>query len=375
MFARVQTRPIPRVVRMMKVARDLGYSPVFLGSVRDQTSGRRDDWDGFPVERIGEPFPLLNGRGLVAYVRGVSSYNAALYKQLKAIQPAIVHASDVETMAASLLYCKSRRIPLLYNVHDNFADRYALPRPIRRVLNVFEGLLVRLSTVAMVPEPFRRDSLPRWARGRVRVIRNTPVDIGFQPPRDRTADPRVRVVYVGWLDDGRGIDHLLDLVERHDRLDVRIAGDGDSALVARIKESSATYLGYLNHEQALEATSEADYVIAPYDPVRPINRYAAPNKLAEALCVGRPVIINSEVLVGHQPELNGCLISVPYAELSDIGPAILADYEDQVSYEQKCRDARAAYEQLYSWTAVEECTMSAYSEALGDAHVLAARAT
>ena len=48
------------------------------------------------------------------------------------------------------------------------------------------------------------------------------------------------------------------------------------------------------NEDVIAETARCDFSAALYDPIRPINRFAASNKIAEALAVGRPLIINDD---------------------------------------------------------------------------------
>lgn len=349
-FVRLASRPIPRVTRMMRSAEERGLRPVFLGSVRSEGLPRHDQWAGYEVLRIGPTHPLLNGRRPVAYLTGILRFNVALLKELRRIRPALVHASDVETTPASIIYTLATGTPLLYNCHDNLADRYQLPHLLRSILNAVEGLVVLSSNIALVPEDFRRAALPAWCRHRINVVRNSPEDTGVAAPRAHR-DGRVRILYAGWLDWGRGLAELLTLAEQHPWIEMWVAGEGNSEIMGAVGRSRATYLGYLDHSAVMAATREVDFVAAFYDPSRPINRAAAPNKLAEAFCTGRPVLTNEEVLVAQAPELTSCTLRVPYARIAELHEEIrrVMEAEGGARYLSMCQSARAVYDKQYSW--------------------------
>jgi len=217
-FVRLDSRPVPRVTRMMRVAAEMGMAPTFLGAPRKEGLPRTEEWEGMHVERVGPVQPMLNGAGLRQYVVGTLWFNAAVFSALRKVRPGLVHASDVESAPACILYTKLHRVPFIYNIHDNFADRYVVPDIVRFFLNALEGLFVQASASTVVPESFRRQALPPWVHRKVSVVRNTPVDIG------RTVPPptgeRVRVLYAGWLDNGRGLSALLTLSSRHSDLEL-----------------------------------------------------------------------------------------------------------------------------------------------------------
>lgn len=336
----------------MRIVADRGLQPTYFGSLRAENLARVDEWDGFEVIRIGPYFPLLNGRRPLVYLRGVFLFNLALLSELRSRRPRLIHASDSETMPASVLYHLVTGVPLVFNIHDNLADRYCVGPAIRGVLNALEGSMVRLSDAALVPESFRRAALPKWCQHRVHVVRNSPEDTGWSPPT-LAGGRRVRVLYAGWLDWGRGLSALIELANQHAWLEIIIAGDGDSDVVEAISRSSATFRGYLSHAEVMAATKQADFVAAFYDPVRPINRAAAPNKLAEAFSAGRPVLINEEVLVAQAPELAACTVRVPYANIASVAALVRAVTRSD-EYAGMCRSARAVYESQYSWASIRQ---------------------
>ncbi|MGE5563260.1 MAG: hypothetical protein ACM3ZV_08105 [Bacillota bacterium] len=337
---------------MMHVGDERGLRTLYLGARREPGLSRADVWEGLSVERIGPEFPLLNGTRPLTYVSSVVAYNIALYRALRRTRPAVVHASDIETMPASTIYRLGHQTRLIYNIHDNVAQRYRLPAVIRNLLNVVEGLFVRASDVALVPEGFRRDALPRWARSKVRIIRNTPRDLGRAPLPDPGAP--IRIFFGGWLDWGRGLGQLLELVSENADFELVIAGEGSPDVIARVKANPRTrFLGFIGHEQVMRECAASHIIPALYDPRRLINRYAASNKLAEALSLGRPVLINNEMMIARELEPFDCTITTNYSSIRHVAPALRAELLDRKRFTILSNNARSTYEKLYSWDAAK----------------------
>jgi len=357
-FARLASRPIPRVVRMAQVARELGYEPLFCAAMRDQGLPRADEWQGLPITRIGPYFPLLNGRRPWFYLRSVLAYNRALFRLLRQKRPAIVHASDVETMPASVLYRLLNRCRLVYNIHDNLAQRYDIPEFVRAVLNLIEGCYVLRSDATVVPEEFRRQALPRWCRRKVAIVRNTPGEIAIAPPPP--TDALIRVFFGGWLDWGRGLRALLEIARLNERVELRIAGEGSDEIVRALRSHPRIrYLGFLDHESVLEETRRCHIVPALYDPAREINRFAASNKLAEAFAIGRPVLLNVELEIAAQFSGSPCVIAGPYAAIADSWPRVQRLVDDRSAYVEACAEARRHFDRSYAWPPVREAMVRA----------------
>lgn len=357
-FARLASRPIPRVLRMEGIARDLGYRTIFCGARREPGLSLEDEWQGVRIHRLGPQFPLLGGRNVGLYVRSVALFNFALFRFLRRTRPALLHASDIETMPAAILYRAIYRTKLIYNIHDNFAQRYVIPAWIRSLLNLVEGICVRLSHVTIVPEEFRRRALPSWSQWKVKVVRNTPGDIAYCPP-SKSPDGRIRIFYGGWLDWGRGIRQLLELASEQPRIELRLAGEGAPEIVAQISaHPSATYLGFLDHREVLEETRRSHVIAAMYDPARLINRYAASNKIAEALAIGRPILINSELEVATLFTNSPCAIITAYSDTQSAWQEIEQLLSNWSTYIAACVSARNLFEEHYAWAPVRNAITS-----------------
>ncbi|PWK50878.1 glycosyltransferase [Pleionea mediterranea] len=361
-FLRTSSKPIPRVKRVAHVANELGYETLFVGAYRDGNLKRKDVWDGLEVERVGKFYPMLNGVGLMTYLKGVVSYNRGAFKLLKDKKPDVIHFSDVESFFAVFFYRIFSKVSTLYNIHDNFGQRYPLPKLVNQLLNIFEGLIVRFTTATMVPEQFRADALPKFCRSKIQVVRNTPVDPGASPHAG-FEDDKIKLVFAGWLDEGRGIDTLLELAEMEPRVELHVAGEGSKELIERLESKrNCKYYGFLDHEQVLSLTRECDFVFAHYSPHRTINIYAAPNKLAESLAVSRPVIINSEALVSKPVQCKSCGIVTDYGDVRELHKNILALVANYDAYISACKKARELFEEEYSWESVKESTVAVFKK-------------
>lgn len=364
-FLRTSSRPIPRILRMMGVGVEAKLEPYFIGAFRHEGLSSNDQWSGFEVKRVGKHFPLANGRGLISYLVGIFWFNIECYKALKRDKPAIVHSSDFESFLCGWLYCLMSGSFFIYNIHDNLSQRYPLPWVFRWLLNCVEGFFVLGSDVSLVPEDFRKSSLPWFCRKKVRVIRNTPEDMasGFEPLQLDESGV-VSVFFAGWIEKGRGVESLIELA-RLPWIEIKVAGDGDDELVDKIvAHEKIKYLGYLNHDQIMSETKKSHFVFALYDPIRVINRYAAPNKVAEALSCGRPVIINSEVVISENIQGNNCGLVMSYGDVPAIVEGLERLRKSPGNYQLLCQNARDLFEREYAWNIAKEKSIEIYEMAL-----------
>ncbi len=357
-FVRMAARPIPRVTRMMQVARDMGFNCIFVGAFREKGLPVNDGWSGMPIVRVGPYFPLLNGRRLFLYVTSVLRFWISVIRELPRLNPSFVHASDFEAAVPCVIYGFLWRRKVVFNIHDNLAARYSLGVAVAGLLNIFEGVLAASSDVTVVPEQFRKKLLPKWAQGSVIIVRNSPVDPGVQQPVPYTGRPRI--MFAGWLDRGRGLGELIKLALAG-TIDLIVAGEGDSRLIAELQSAHGVeYLGFLGHDDVMEETRKCNFVAAFYDPVRPINRLAASNKIAEALALGMPILVNVEMEISGILKSADCAVLLPYPELSNLTEHIRQSVGSEGRYHEMCANARRLYEREYDWGMVRKSMLSVY---------------
>ena len=348
-FVRPGSFPISRVVRNLRVAKSNGYDPVYIGAARDASLPKFDTWEGFPIERVGISYALLGGKRAWLYLFGVLTFALAANRRLFQLKPAVVHGSDVEGMLGCLLYrFVYRRTTLLFNVHDNMPQRYRCPAFAKACLRVFEGLIARCADRVVLPDARRVEAMGRWAPEDPVLVPNTPEDPG--KPSDPPAAGRVRLLLVGWLDWRRGVETAKDLLESSDAIELVVAGDGPPDVVEAIRSfPRTTYHGFVTHERVFELAADCHAFLALYDPACEINRNASPNKVGDALALGRPVIINSEVAVAASLIAADCAITVPYDRTDQLATAIDRELRTPFRLAQLCRNARRHYEQVYDW--------------------------
>jgi glycosyltransferase involved in cell wall biosynthesis len=361
-FLRTCTRPIPRVLRFMEISRRMGLEPEFWGAYRDKELGRDEVYEGEKVTRKGDFFPLVNGSQGKKYVKGVYNYCSAAVRDLKKIKRdvKVIHCSDVEPFMATVVFRLFSRAKVIYNIHDNLSQRYCqFPAWVNFILNQIEGMCVVLSTVAVVPEEFRRAALPWWCRYNVKVAKNSPMSAIHVPGRKFDENSTLMILYAGWLDEGRCIEQLIALAEAKPWIEIIIAGDGDPSIHQLVDEKvkvlpNLIYKGYVANSEAIELTQQCDLVFANYKANRVINIFAASNKIAEALCTGRPVIINQEIKISKIIQQYDCGVVEAFGDIDGIINKLQRYRSEKGLYEQESKNARQLYDEQYSWEQVQQ---------------------
>jgi glycosyltransferase involved in cell wall biosynthesis len=258
------------------------------------TSGARPS---DPVAAAGPPPSLtLSGR-LRRIIRGLSFLRQAILVARRT-RPKLVQANDWNTMWTGLaikLGCGSQ---LVYDSHELWADRNGRWEW-RPWLLASEALFVRAADEVVTSSSGYADTLARRYRTRrPAVIRNIPQPAASEsrpsPPR---SDPP-RVVYIGGLMPGRGLEQMIDALPHLPRVHLCMVGPGApnyrSSLLAR---AQAAEVGERIELRAPVAPGEVRGVLAGAAAglclIQPICRsyeLCLPNKLFEYAAAGIPVL-------------------------------------------------------------------------------------
>lgn len=339
----------PRVERAMRCLRSAGYRCTALGWARERAEKEAPKPAGLDVRRFY--FPGRFGAG-VGNVAGLLAFNAwLLYMHLKG-RPQVIHAVDLDTVLPALaarLLLKNR---VVYDVADWYADSRKVG-PFRALVHrVEQWVCRRADLVVLAHEERLRQVGPgvrRWA-----VMYNTPEDLG-PPEWDRTEPGEAYFAYVGVLQPDRGIPQIVAAASTA-KARVVIAGFGPLTEFCRRRAEVAAavdFRGQVSHREALTLQRHALAVLALYDPGVRNNRLAAPNKLFEAMMLGRPVITSSGTLAGEIVEREGIGLTVPYGDVQRLAEAMAFLASHPAARRRMGLRARALYEKRYSFA--EQC--------------------
>ena len=125
--------------------------------------------------------------------------------------------------------------------------------------------------------------------------------------------------------------------------------------------ANVTWYGQIPYELVLELSRLADILIATYDPGIPNNRYASPNKLFEAMLLGKPIIVAQNTNMDRIVLDTGCGVAVPYGSPSDLESALQTLQEKPELRRQLGANARRAFETTYNWQTMQKRLLQLYS--------------
>lgn len=279
-----------RVGRMAETLSGEGFEIQLIGR---RLPGSLPPPAGFRVRR----FRMLFRRGPFFYV----FFNIRLFFYLLFRSKVVLYtAVDLDTLPASYLAARIRRIPILYDSHEYFTEVPELadrPRT-RGVWKKIEALIVpHLSLGIAVSDHIATAYQEEYGTGFI-TIRN--VSRSGKPETDdafSSAYPsKYRVIYQGALNMGRGLELMIDAMQWMQDTVLFIVGDGDirdelQERVFRLKLTDrVVFPGRVPPAQLFSITSQCHLGLSLEEDLGLNYRYALPNKIFDYIQARVPVL-------------------------------------------------------------------------------------
>ena len=328
--------PDPRVRQEALALLSLGCAVRLLAWDRDCKRPKFEDIEGLQVERVF--LRSSHGRGSTQVVFYVLLYLTMLWRGLRTRFDA-VHCHDLDTLPLGWILGLLKRKPVIYDAHESFVEMVAgsvSPMVAQVLFRIEKFLVLRADLLITVGEKLRQHFDGLGAR-RSAVVGNwenwlSEYDRTLQENREfrRAAGippNSIAIVCITQLLKNRMI--AVTGLKRRSRLMMLWS----SWLAAEMRTRSQVrhwartnprviYAGFLHAAEVAAWTCACDAVYCGFDTAMPNFRFAAPNKLFEALAAGRPLIAPDAGEIGDILQRSGCGILLRDCSISSITAAI-----------------------------------------------------
>jgi glycosyltransferase involved in cell wall biosynthesis len=236
----------------------------------------------------------------------------------------IVHAYDFDTYLPALLVAKIKRKRIIYDICDFYAHMLVnVPNVLRKLIWRADLYLIQFADALIIADDERRKQIDGCHPKRLITIYNAPPDYyaRFSAKGNGSSDQDLFTLgYVGVLQRERGFDTLIEAVSESPQVRAIIGGYGSTKYEAELREkingtANIQLLGKVSpYEKTLEVLWESDALFALYDPDVPNHRFSSPNKVFEAMMLGKPIIVTKDTNMDRIVEKHGCGIIVTYGD-------------------------------------------------------------
>ncbi len=349
--------PDPRVEKEAQSLAAAGYSVQVIGWDRTGQLAAQEDRDGLRVHRLSIRAGYARGMGnLPALLRWQVGLTRWLVKHRREYD--IIHACDFDTILPALWCQRLWGKIVVYDIFDFYADHLrATPEWVKSLIRRLDLALVRRAEAVILADDSRREQIAGVAPRHLEVIYNTPPDVlGLVHPAEHPANSALHLAYIGLLQVERGLLQMLDVLRRHPDWTFDLAGfggDQERILASAAGMANVSWHGRVPYERALQLSAAADALFATYDPAIPNHRFASPNKLFEAMMLGKPVIVCAHTNMDRIVAGVDCGLVLPYDDIPALEAALRRLASDAALRRRLGENARRAYEESYSWARMQ----------------------
>ena len=273
-----------------------------------------------------------------------------------------VHACDLEGVIPCYIYRIVFRCALIFDSCDRYAMAF-IPTKFHLLymfINNLENVFAKNANVLITVSPERLSTFQNYKPSITQIIMNCPNDEYYKKSDSQSAfQSEFNIVYTGMITPERGLLFINDLLKDIPKAKLLLAGRiFDRRFEKLLKDPKINYSGILTPSLALRLEAEADVIPILYDPIIPINLVANPNKLFEAMMLGKPVISN----VCHNIIMEeNCGIMVNY-DRNDLLNGLLLLYENTALRKKLGENGRKAFERKYNWSIMENMLFEIYNK-------------
>lgn len=292
---------------------------------------------------IGIDLPRARGRRRAAALRAART---VLRRHGPGADLILLHDPELIPLCAGLALP-----PVVWDVHEDtaaaIADKPWLPTLLRggtrQAIHRLEGFAERRLHLILAEEGYR----DRFSAAHP-VVPNVP-----NLPEDPQGPGGARVVYIGRISRGRGVQELIALAGRLPacvQLDLVGPADADvrDALVDAHDRGLVRWHGFVPNDEALRLL---DGALAGLSPLRnePNYRHSMPTKVLEYMAWGIPVIATPTPPARRIIESSDAGIIVPFGDVDGMVAAVASLHADPALRLALGRRGRAAVERSYDW--------------------------
>jgi len=347
----------PRLDKEARALAEGGYDVHAILWDRDLAFPEEETQDGYQVRRV-----RLKARyNHPSLAWKLPRWWSRAYGLLRQMRPDIVHAADYDSVPPALRARRAWGAKVVFDIWDFYADMMTarVPGFVRAALARREARAIRDADLVILPDMVGRQRMTVEPR-RLIEIRNVPETRTIISERFN----RFTVFYAGNISRDRGLLDILRACEDTGSTFL-VAGQGpdERELLPAIESSpSGMFLGYLSQDKVLSHTAGADVIPLLYDPSVPINRIASPNKLYEAMMMGKPVIVSEGTAMAELVQSAELGIVVPYGDFPALRDALERLMLSPGLMEEMGHRGQALFESKYRWDIMKRRLLDAYEK-------------
>lgn len=360
--------PDPRVEKIGRALIGVGYSVQALGWDRSGNFPTQENRDGVPVYRL--PIRAEYGKG-VGNLPQLLRWQWGLWRWLlqHRAEYDVIHACDFDTVLPAIWIKTFYGKRVIYDIFDFYSDHLrATPGWVKSIIRNLDLWAIGKVDALILVDDTRIDQVARSKPHLTSIIYNSPEDMKEKYSRvDKSTTGNFHLAYIGLLQVERGLLQMLSVLRNHPEWYLDLAGfggDEDRILAAASNMSNIRWHGRVSYQQAIQLNAAADVLFATYDPAIPNHKYASPNKIFEAMMLGKPIIVAAGTNMDRIIAEIDCGRIVQYGDLPSLEKTLQSLASDPELVRKLGANARHAYETRYHWAIMSQRLIQLYEKVL-----------
>ncbi len=308
----------PAVSRYVSALREFGFGGLIQG-LELAYLGRRSSLEGLQATTsMSSPFETTRQRA-IALLRWQVFQLVTLWR----LRPRVIQLCDVFSVAPAVAAKFLFGSVLVFDIRDN--AKLAVghrSHGLGLLLGAVEAVGALASDEVIVVSLPLKAILPARARAKATVVPNAPAADSFCELRF-SEGKTLRVNLSGFVSFRRNLDAWLRAAVSDGGVTLDLYGNvADERTAEILRQYGMSPVLPCGREDAIHRMQAADVVSLMYDPAIEINRFAAPNKLYEALMLGKPVLCARGMRMAEELEERDCGFAVDYGDEGALREAI-----------------------------------------------------
>ncbi len=280
----------------------------------------------------------------------------------------IIHACDFDTALISFLFAKIFNKKIVYDIFDYYVDAFSVPNKLKKFIEWIDIKVINNVNSVIIVNEARKAQIRKSNPKRLYVIHNSPKILEDELCRKERIIKKgeiIKLCYVGILGESRFLKEAVEVVAHNKKYQLDIGGFGNLEeyfIEASNEYENINYLGRMSYTDVIKLEKNSDILFAVYDPRVPNHKYSAPNKLYEALMLGKPIIVAKGTGIDKLVDKMEIGRSVEYSKQSfELAlEGLVEDLKNEKdSLAKRCKKL---YDENYSWAEMERRLKQLYSE-------------
>jgi glycosyltransferase involved in cell wall biosynthesis len=358
--------PDPRVEKIGRALVGAGYSVQALGWDRTGNLPEQETRERVPICRL--PIRAEYGRGIGNLPQLLKwQWGLWCWLLLHRAEYDVIHACDFDTILPAIWMKTFFGKMVIYDIFDFYSDHLrATPARIKSIIRRVDLWAIGRVDALILADDSRIAQVAGSKPRLTSIIYNSPEDVYeniFQVDKSTTGD--LRLAYIGLLQVERGLLQMLSVLRNHPNWYLDLAGfggDEERILADAMNMPNIHWHGRVSYQQALQLSAAADVLFATYDPEIPNHKYSSPNKIFEAMMLGKPIIVAAGTNMDRIIAQADCGCILPYGDIPALEKTLQTLTVNPELMHKLGVNARKVYETRYDWKLMSQRLIQLYKE-------------